>query len=776
MKDELYYAENVAVPPVPAPGQRPAPWRNTQIIGTERPRVDAFERLTGAAVYPSDVVRPNMLYAAIVRSPHAHARVRSVNTAAAEKMSGVHAVITGKSREAQIKWPYTDDGKYDRPLFDDEPLYEGEAVAAVAAETPDRAWDASRAVVVDYEVLPAVSDERKALADDAPKVHPDGNKIKTDSYSRGDVEAGFNDADVVVEENYRTACEMHTPLELHGCVAEWDGNRLTLWESTQGVYVVQEKVAQVLDIPRSRVRVIGHYVGGGFGSKLDAGKYSVIAAILAQKTGRPVKAFLTREETFLTMGNRPPTNMRLKAGIKNDGTLTALEYEVTGTGGAFPSGGTSLVDFPIKELYTCPNVKCDVTDVFINAGLARPFRAPGYPQAIWALEQMLDTLAEKIGMDPVALRLKNIPDYSQAREGEPKYTTNGYPDCLKKGAEAFGWEAAVKETAKQDPKARVRRGVGMAGCSWFIGGGWLPATVILRLFEDGSVNLNMGASDIGTGTKTIMAMVAAEELGVNPDSIQIENADTGTTQYASPSGGSKTVPTEAPTVRAAAIEVKRQLLAMAAEDLKTSADNLTIRGGEIVSRVGDGVSMKITDVSGLKANRVIVGVGVRGPNPENKIIIPFAAQFCEVAVDTLTGEVDILRFVATNESGRVMNRKTYDSQVVGGVAMGIGLAATEMRVLDDGQTGKLCNRNWHDYKLPTSLDVPADITSVPIEMPDHEANTTGAKGLGEPVTIPTAAAVANAIYNAVGIRATESPVNPFRLAGMLAERNAARKG
>ncbi len=773
MKDEMYYVKNAPMHEVPEEGERPAPWRDTHVVGTERPRVDAFERLTGAAVYPSDVVRPNMLYAAIVRCPHAHAKVRSVDTSAAEKMKGVHAVVTGKTREAQLNWPYAKD--YERPLFDPEPKFEGEAIAAVAAETPDRAWDAVRAIKVDYEVLPAVSDERKALESDAPKVHKDGNKIKTQNYGRGDVEAGFSEADEVMEENYRTACELHTPIELHGCVAEWDGNRLTLWESTQGVYAVQETVAQVMNMPRSRVRVIGHYVGGGFGSKLDTGKYSIIAAILARKTGRPVKAFLTREETYLTMGNRPPANMRLKAGVKKDGTITALDYEVTGTGGAFPSGGTSLVDFLIKELYTCENVRCAVTDVFVNAGLARPFRAPGYPQAAWALEQMMDALAEKIGMDPVEFRLKNIPDYSQAREGNPKYTTNGYPDCLKKGAEAFDWEAAKKSVAEQDAGARVRRGVGMAGCSWFIGGGWPPSTVIIRLFEDGSVNLNMGASDIGTGTKTIMAMVAAEELGVNPDAIQIENADTGTTQYASPSGGSKTVPTEAPTVRAAAIDVKRQLLEMAAKDLGTDPDDLAVRGDSVVSRRDGGMSMKITEVSGLKNNRVIVGVGTRGPNPENKIIIPFAAQFCEVEVDTLTGEINILRFVAANESGRVMNRKTYDGQVIGGVAMGIGLATTEMRVLDDGQTGKLCNRNWHDYKLPTSLDVPADIVSVPIDMPDEEANTTGAKGLGEPVTVPTAAAVANAIYNAVGIRVTESPVNPFRLAGLLADRDSKKE-
>ncbi|MFP4350889.1 MAG: xanthine dehydrogenase family protein molybdopterin-binding subunit, partial [Desulfococcaceae bacterium] len=248
-----------------------------------------------------------------------------------------------------------------------------------------------------------------------------------------------------------------------------------------------------------------------------------------------------------------------------------------------------------------------------------------------------------------------------------------------------------------------------------------------------------------------------------------ENADTGTTQYASPSGGSKTVPTEAPTVRAAAIDLKRQILKIAAKDLESEAGELDIIGDEVVSEKDASKKIKITEISELKSQKVIVGIGKRGPNPENKAIVPFGAQFCEVEVDTRTGEVKILNFLGAHDSGRVMHRKGYDSQVIGGIAMGIGLATTEFRVLDANQTGKLCNRNWHDYKLPTALDVPADITSAPIEMPDDEANSTGAKGLGEPVTIPTAAAVANAVYNATGVRITESPINPISLVQKLAE-------
>jgi xanthine dehydrogenase YagR molybdenum-binding subunit len=511
-------------------------------------------------------------------------------------------------------------------------------------------------------------------------------------------------------------------------------------------------------------------MGGGFGSKLEPGKYTIIAAIMAKLSGRPVRLFLTREETYLCVGNRPPTNMTVKAGVKRDGTLTAVEFSVLGTGGAYTAGGTSLVDWLARDLYTCPNVRTTSTDVFINAGPARAFRAPGHPQGAWALEQMMDALAEAIGMDPVQLRLKNIPSFSQAREGNPAYTSTAFKECLEQGAAAFGWEKSRRGARSQGAPGHIRRGVGVAGGLWFAGGGRPPATVIVKLFPDGSANLNMGASDLGTGTKTVMAMVVAEELGIKPEAIQIENADTGTTQYATSSGGSKTVPTEAPAVRNAAVQVKQKLLEMAAETLKVDVAELAYRGREIVSRQDSSKRIAVRDLDALKRQGVVVGIGYRGPNPKNKTTHPFAAQFCEVEVNTRTGELKILRFLAAQDSGRVMNRLTYDNQVIGGITMGIGLAATEERILDTGQTGKMVNRNWHDYKLPTALDVPVDVTSLPIEPMDTEANNTGAKGLGEPATIPTAAAVANAVYHATGLRITDTPMHPLQLVQRLADR------
>jgi xanthine dehydrogenase YagR molybdenum-binding subunit len=525
-------------------------------------------------------------------------------------------------------------------------------------------------------------------------------------------------------------------------------------------------VSEVLKLPLSKVRVINHYMGGGFGSKLQAGKYTIIAALLAKRTARPVKLFLSREETFLDAGNRPPADMTIKAGVKKDGTLTALQFTGVGTGGAYPAGGTSLQDWLIRDLYACPNVMCETTDVYINAGPARPFRAPGHPQGSWALEQMMDSLAEAIMMDPVEIRLKNIPTVSQARDGSPPYTTTGLRQCIEEGAKVFGWKDARARTAGQG--GHIRRGVGMAAALWVAGGGNPPSTAIVKFFSDGSVNLNLGMSDIGTGTKTVMAMVVAEELGVKPGLIQIENADTGTTQYATPSGGSKTVPTEAPAVRAAALNVKQQLVAMAAEELKVDAETLALEGDTVISKTDPSRKIKITAIPALKKRGPIVGIGYRGPNPASKVVNPFAAQFCEVEVNTRTGEVEILRFVGTNDSGRVMNRMNFDNQVCGGITMGIGFAMTEERILDGNQTGKMVNRNWHDYRIPTALDVPADMVSEPVDIPDPEANLTGAKGLGEPVTIPTAAAVANALYHATGVRVFETPMTPVRLCRLFA--------
>lgn len=759
--DERYWVEGM-VPETPQPDDAPFAWPRTTVVGTAQPRVDGYERVSGSAVYPSDVVLPGMLYGAMLRCPHANARLLRLDTSRAESMPGVRAVIHAGTPGADLPWSWRGAAS---SLFPAHCCYEGEPVAAVAAEDPYQARDALAAIEAEWQVLPFVSDELEALAGDAPPVHDGGNRVSEPQvYERGDVAAGFAAADVVLESDFRCRCEMQSPLELHGCVARWDGDRLTVWESTQGVYAVHELLTSTLGLPSSKVRVIGHYMGGGFGSKLQGGKYTLAAALLARHSARPVKLFLSREEALLATGNRPPSTIHLKAGVTRDGALTALEMSGVGASGAWPAGGTSLLDWLVRDLYRCPNVRTETSDVYLNAGPARPFRAPGHPQGAWALEQMMDRLAAAIGMDPVALRLANVPAVSQGRGNLP-YSSDGLRQCLERGAEAFGWEAARNRPPTDGP---IRRGVGMAAGLWIAGAGGPPSTVVVKLYADGSANLNMGASDIGTGTKTVMAQVVAEELGVPMERISVENADTGTTQYATPSGGSKTVPTESPAVRDAALNVARQLLEMAADQLGVEVSTLELREGVVRRRDDPSVALAVTGIEGLQRRGLVLGTGYRAPNRRDVAITPFAAQFCEVEVDTRTGEVRVLRFLAAHDSGRVLNPKTFDNQVFGGIAMGIGFAMTERRVLDRRQTGKLLNRNFHDYKLPTMMDMPAEASSLRLDLPDDAANSTGAKGLGEPVTIPTAPAIANAVFDACGVRITDTYLNPTQLAARLA--------
>ena len=769
--DEVYYWEG-PLPETQAPAATPAPWGDTTVVGKPIVRVDAYDRVSGSAVYPSDIVLPDMLHAAIVSCPHAHAMVKRVETAAAEKMPGVQAVIKDGIPGTNIPW-FGGRAGFASRLFDPHCRHEGEEVAAVAADTIYQAWDAVRAIDVEYDVLKHVVTVEDALKTDAPAVRDGGNRIAPPQpYQRGNVDAAFAAADAVVEFTCQTPCELHNAMELHGCVAKWDGPRLTIWESTQGVYAVQATVSRALGVPLANVRVIGHYMGGGFGAKLDTGKYSVIAALLARKTGRPVRLFLAREQVCQTMGNRPANTITLRAAARKDGTLVALQSSVRGSGGAYSEGGTGAADFVVRELYACDNVRCENQSAFINAGTQRPFRAPGHPQGAWALEIAMDALAAKIGMDPIEFRLKNVAAVSQVRNGIP-YTTTGFAECLQEGAKAFGWREA---RAKAALPGHIKRGVGAAGGMWQGGNGGPPATVLVKLFADGSAHLNMGASDIGCGTKTWGAQIVAEELHVPVDRISIEHADTATTQFATPSGGSKTVPTESPAIRAAALEVRQQLLSMAADHLKLPAGDLELHGNEVVSKSDPAKKVALGQIPAFGRRGLLVGVGYRGPNPEGKAINPFGAQFAEVEVNTRTGEVKVLRFLAAHDSGRVLNPLTFRNQVFGGITMGIGFALTEDRVMDREHLGKLLSVNLHDYKLPTALDAPADKTCVIVDPHDTLCNTTGAKGVGEPATIPTAPAVANAVFHATGLRLTDAPMSPPRVLAALQARAARPAG
>jgi xanthine dehydrogenase YagR molybdenum-binding subunit len=691
--------------------------------------------------------------------------VKSIDTGAAEKMPGVVGVLTGKSPGADIPWygGGYGGGPMQSKLFDPHCRYEGEEVAAVAARTPYQAWDALKAIKVEYEVLPFVIDTDLAAKPDAPKLFENGNSTgKPMPAERGSVEKGFADSDFVLEETFSTSVQMHAALEAHGSVVKWDGDKVTIWDSTQGVYDASMlSFARTMNLPYNNVRVICRYVGGAFGAKLELGKYTVIAALLARKINLPVKLMLSREETMLCVGNRPYARMKLKAGVKKDGTLTAIQLDHSFTPGAY--SGSAFVSFIFQELYKCPNVKVTDTGFYTNVGRARAFRAPGFPTGAWALEQMMDMLAEKIGMDPVELRLKNFTDISQSRK--TPYSSAGLKDCLVEGAKKFGWQEA--KAGKKD-SGHIKRGFGMAAGLWMMGSGGPPYTAEVRMFADGGVTIKTGAMDLGTGTKTVACQVAAEELGIPIENIRILNADTAITPYASSSGGSMTLASLVPAVRRGAWIVKRQIIDWAAEGLGVPADDLELKKDTFVSRSNPSKKRTLEQLFRAKGVMDVIAIGNREPNPANKVVMPFSAQFVEVEVNIMTGTVRVVRMVGADDSGRVINLKTYENLVYGGMLQSMGYGLIEKRVIDR-QTGKMVNANLHDYKVPGAMDVPVGHEVVPIDLKDNECNSVGCKGLGEPCHVPTAAALANAVYNAIGARPTNSPIDNRTILDLLSK-------
>jgi xanthine dehydrogenase YagR molybdenum-binding subunit len=377
---------------------------------------------------------------------------------------------------------------------------------------------------------------------------------------------------------------------------------------------------------------------------------------------------------------------------------------------------------------------------------------------------MMDMLAEKIGLDPLDIRLKNFTDFSQTRNRP--YTSSGLRECLTEGARKFGWKEA---RAGKKSSGHIKRGFGLAAGMWQGGAGSPPYTAEIRMFVDGGVTIKTGAMDIGTGTKTAACMVAAEELGVPLENIRIENADTAVTPYAQSSGGSMTLPGLIPAVRRGAWLVKRQLLGWGAEALSVAVEDLEIRGNSVVSRSNPDKKKTIEELARSHGVMDVIAIGNRDPNPPDKATMPFSAHFAEVEVNTKTGEVKVVRLVGANESGRVINLKTFNNQVYGGMTMGLGFALTEKRVLDP-QTGKMCNLNLHDYKVPTALDVPVDHQVVAIDPKDTECNIVGCKGSGEPAHVPTASAIANAIYDAIGVRPTHGPIEPRMILELLGKK------
>lgn len=727
-----------------------------KLVGKPISRTDGYDKVSGTARYTFDIKLPRMTHAKTLRCPHAHAKIKSIDTSKAEKLPGVLAVISSKNTK-EIKWY-----RATSLLFDPHLRYLGDEVACVAAETENIAQEALELIKVEYEVLPFVVDAGKAMKENAPKIHKDGNISggKPAVYSRGDIDKGFTEADAVVEETFTSQVAVHNPTEVHCSVVNWDGDKLTVYDSTQAIWSVRDAVAESLKIPASKVRVIKKYMGGGFGSKLAGGKYTVMAALLAKQIGRPVRAVLDRKEMNLAVGNRPDSVQKLKVGVKKDGTITAMSLDSHGTGGAYPSGAG--VSWPFKQIFKCPNMKTTEYSVFTNAGPGRPMRAPGHVQGTFALASIIDDAAEKIGMDPLEFRLKNYTEIDPVFN--TPYTSKRLKEAYQQGAAAFGWNRRKKPGSDPGP---IKRGMGMASQIWW-GGGGPPAYATLKMNRDGSVRILSGTQDLGTGTYTFLAQVAAEVLEIPMDKITVILGDTGTCPYAPLSGGSMTVPSVSPAVKDAADKMKAKLLSGAAAMLEVPEDQLVYREGTVFPKEDESKKVKIPDIIGKMRERVLITTGARNANPKGMVPCTFGAQFAEVEVDTETGRVRVLRMLAANDIGRVMNWKTMENQFHGGIMQGIGFALMEERVIDEN-LGNVLTTNLHDYKLPTMPDTPPEVKVIIVSDADLNLSEVGAKGCGEPAHIPTAGAIANAVCNAIGVRVKSLPITPDKVLNALYE-------
>jgi xanthine dehydrogenase YagR molybdenum-binding subunit len=671
-------------------------------IGSHAKRIDAPAKVTGAAKYASDVQPDGWLYGMILRSKWAKAKITAIDLEPAKKIPGIKAAILVREGERTVR-------------------YYGEELAAVAGATKQACLDALRAIEVKAEPQPFVVREEDAKADNSPRVWDEKpNLTKPKAKEKGEVDAAFGECAAVVEGFFSTPVQLHHALETHGNTISWTEEELTSWSSTQGISSVHDGLAQGLKVPGSRVRVICEYMGGGFGAKFGPGVEGTLAARLSKEANAPVKLMLTRFDEALAVGNRPSSFQKLKLGAKADGTLHAFELDSYGTAGIGSSGasegGGGGADFPAPYIYEIPNIRTKQAGVAVNAGSARAFRAPGHPTASFGMESIMDELAVKMNMDPVELRIKN--DQSEIRRKEYKL-----------GAERFGWKEKYKKPGSSP--GPIKTGVGCAGATWGGGGKGTKAEAIIN--PDGTVEIHCGTQDLGTGSKTVIALIAADIFGLKPEQIVVRVGDT---RYPSSggSGGSTTTASVAPAI----YDVCTKALA----ELQQQASVPDAKGENWVA------ACKKLGVNPLHVNgQWQEGLSSSGAG---------GVQFAEVEVDTETGFTRVKKVTCVQDGGLIVSKLTCESQVNGGIIMGIGYALYEERVMDRS-SGVVLNPNFETYKLTGLADAP-EIDILLLDMPER-----GVIGIGEPVTIPTASAVGNAVANALGVRVPHLPMTPARV-------------
>ena len=715
--------------------------KSYKVVGTRPVRHDGYDKVTGRALYGADMSPPGLLHGRVLRSPHAHARVLSIDTSRAEAHPEVRAVVTGADLpEPGDKAPRVSTNVLAR----DKVLYKGHAIAAVAATNVHAAEEALSLIDVQYEVLPAVRNVREAMAEGAPLVHEDlgSNVTGHTQYVLGDVEKGFQEADLVVEREFYTDTVHQGYIEPHTATAWWGTDKITVWCSSQGHFQIGEATAEALDLPSSQVKVVPMEIGGGFGGKTTI-YLEPVAALLSLKSGAPVKVTMTRAEVMEASGPTGGSYMKVKIGTTNEGRLTAAAAEMKYESGAFPGssvgGGAACIFSP----YDIENVVIDAYDVIDNKPKTAAYRAPGAPGAAFAAETVLDEIAQKLSIDPMDLRIAN-----GAKEGSRR--ANGIVNPPIGAIETA--EAAKAHEHYSAPLEGPYRGRGVASGFWINGGGAACATANVNY--DGTVNLVIGSMDIG-GTRPAAAQQLAEVLGIPVEDVNPQVGDTESIGYTSMTGGSGAAFKTGWACYEAAQDVKRQMIERAATLWEAEVDEVELVDGvfrftkdpELKAGFKE-IAAALPDTGGPVFGRANVAPTTSGS--------AFAAHIVDVEVDPDTGKLTILRYTAIQDAGKAVHPDYVEGQMQGGVVQGIGWALNEEYYM--GDDGQMLNSSFLDYRMPTSLDLPMiDTVIVEVENPGHPY---GVRGVGEVSIVPPLAAIANAIHDAIGVRMDTLPMNP----------------
>ena len=758
-----------------------------RVVGSRPVRHDGVDKVTGRARYAADTAMPGLLYAKVLRSPHAHARIRGIDASRALALPGVYAVVTAEDfPEASAEFADQEEGAavnygfFSRNIMAREKaLYMGHAVAAVAATTQHLAEEAAELIDVDYEVLKPVLTADDAMAEGAPILHErlltmaspafrSGGYGDSDEqtnvanhfvFDDGDVEQGFSEADVIVEREFHTKAVHQGYIEPHSATAFWNRDgKLTVWCSTQQLFAVRDHISAVLNIPLSNVQVIPMEIGGGFGGKGMGGMYlEPVVSLLSRKAGKPVKLVMSRKEVFEGSGPTSAAHITVKMGATKDGRLTVASASLVYEAGAFPGSPVPSGCRTMLAPYVIPNAHVEGFDVVVNTQKSAAYRAPGSPAAAYAAESVVDELANKLGIDPIELRLLNAAKEGTRQPAGPVFRRIGNVEML---------EAARDHDHYQTPIEGKFRGRGVASGAWFNGSG--PASAVASVNPDGSVGLIEGSPDIG-GSRAVMAIHVAEVLGINVEDVKPAVVDTDSVGYCSGAGGSGVTFKTGRACYEAAQDVKRQMIERAARIWDIDADDVEYDANDAVLRhkQDSELSMTFSELS-----RQLNGTG--GPIVGRATVNPggvgnaFAMHIVDVEVDPETGKVDILRYTALQDVGKAIHPSYVEGQMQGGAVQGIGWALNEEYYFDDD--GRMMNSSFLDYRMPVSLDVPMiDTVIIEVANPGHPY---GVRGVGEACIVPPMAAISNAISNAIGVRMTELPMSPAKIVAALSKNGA----